>query len=39
MNKDNNLLFLKNYKIIEKIEDFFFINFILKKNLLKKKNY
>ena len=37
MNKDNNLLFLKNYKIIEKIEDFFFINFILKKNLLKKK--
>jgi hypothetical protein len=37
MNKNNNLLFLKNYKIIEKIEDFFFINFILKKNLLKKK--
>ena len=37
MNKNNNLLFLKNYKIIEKIEDFFFINFFLKKNLLKKK--
>jgi hypothetical protein len=37
MNKNNNLLFLKNYKIIEKIEDFFFTNFILKKNLLKKK--
>ena len=37
MNRNNNLLFLKNYKIIEKIEDFFFTNFILKKNLLKKK--